>query len=50
MLDIEMKVNCSVEEIGKTMEEVHWFKKSMESYVKMAKEKNGKESCKKLES
>lgn len=49
MLDIEMKVSCSVEEIGKTMEEVHWFKKHMESYVKMAKEKGVKESCKKLE-
>jgi hypothetical protein len=44
-----MKVNCSVEEIAKMMEEVHWFKKYADNFVKMAKEKNGKESCKKLE-
>ena len=48
MLDIEMKVNCSVQEIGKMMEELHWFKKHSESYAKIAKEKNVKESCKKL--
>jgi len=44
-----MKVDCSVEEIAKMMEEVHWFKKQAESFVKMEKEKNVKESNKKIE-